>query len=92
MKGQMQRERRGFNLHDELSSSPIGSMKQARRCSEQGYFQYLIINLFLFLLLKREVSRFRMLAKVHAKGGKSACFSRKACFWPILAFGHFLEF
>ena len=40
---------------------------------------------------KREVSRFRMLAKALAKDSKCVHFLRKACFWPILAFGRFLE-
>ena len=40
-KGQMQRERRGFDLRDELSSSSIGPTRWAQRCSEQGHFLYL---------------------------------------------------
>ena len=50
-KGQMQRERRGFDLRDELSSSSIGPTRRAQRCSEQGYF----LNFFF-----KKKSRFRM--------------------------------
>ena len=52
-KGQMQRERRGFDLCDELSSSSIGPTRRAQRCSEQGHFLY-------FIFLKKRESRFRM--------------------------------
>ena len=44
MKGQMQKERRGSDLRDELLSLSIGSMREAWQHSEQGCFLYLFIN------------------------------------------------
>ena len=44
-KGQMQRERRGSDLRDELLSLSIGSMRRAQRGSEQSCFLYLLLKI-----------------------------------------------
>ena len=83
-KGQIQRERRGSDLRDELLRLSIGYMRWAWWCSEQGHFHA--------LLKKKETSRFRtlLLSKAHAKRWwkAHARFSKKATFgwfWRLLA-------